>query len=55
MASPSTNSTNNTSKNKVPGSIHQIDRFLEYVKHHILFNFLILFFFSTDMIQKQQI
>ncbi|CAF1639779.1 unnamed protein product, partial [Adineta ricciae] len=30
MTSPSENSTNNSLKNKVPGSIYQYDRFLEY-------------------------
>ncbi len=35
MASPTTNNTNNTFKSKVPGSIHQHDRFLEFVKYFI--------------------
>ncbi len=51
MASPTANSMNNTFKNKVPGSIHQNDRFLEYVKYFIIFYLLV--FISIDMIQKQ--
>jgi K+-transporting ATPase A subunit len=44
MASPTTNSINNTPKNKVPGSINQNERFLEYVIYIIIFNHVILFF-----------
>lgn len=32
MASPTANNTNNSFKTKVPGSIHQSDRFLEYIQ-----------------------
>ena len=35
MASPTSNNTNNTFKTKVPGSIHQSDRFLECVQYFI--------------------
>jgi hypothetical protein len=52
MASPTTNSTNDTLKSKVPGSIHQNDRFLEYVKYLIIFYLLV--FISIDTIQRQQ-
>jgi hypothetical protein len=45
MASPTTNNTNNTFKSKVPGSIHQHDRFLEFVKYFIY----IVFSYSSLM------
>jgi hypothetical protein len=46
MASPTNNSSNETPKNKVPGSIHQNDRFLEYVKRDVYrIDFKILFCF----------
>jgi hypothetical protein len=53
MASPTNNNTNNTHKNKVPGSINQNDRFLEYVKYFIITYF--LFFVLIDMIQRHRI
>ena len=48
MASPTTNSINNTPKNRVPGSIQQTDRFFEYIKYILLFDFLLLFFSYRD-------
>ena len=48
MASPTTNSINNTPKNKVPGSIHQSDRCLEYIKYLIIFSFTLFLYCRYD-------
>ena len=57
MASPTTNSINNTPKNKVPGSIQHNDHCLEYVNvlFHFILLFFVLFFFLIDMIPRRQI
>lgn len=52
MASPTTNSTNNTLKSKVPGSIHQNDRFLEYVLYNQSYIYLFFHLYLSRYEQK---
>ncbi|CAF2210732.1 unnamed protein product [Rotaria magnacalcarata] len=56
MASPTTSNTNNTAKNKVPGSISQNDRFLDYdSKTLTLINGTSTTNSSNDLVHSQQL
>ncbi|CAF1506376.1 unnamed protein product, partial [Rotaria sp. Silwood1] len=56
MASSTTNNTNNMPKSKVPGSIPQNDRFLEYVsKTSILVDGTSTINTSHDLVHSQQL
>ncbi|CAF4517649.1 unnamed protein product, partial [Rotaria socialis] len=56
MASPTTSNTNNTAKNKVPGSISQNDRFLDYNSKTLpLINGTSTTNSSNDLVHSQQL